>query len=229
MIFKRKNKVEIMTDLKILIENQEIQKVPSTKFLGLHIDHSLTWAEQIENIKLQLSKGLYILNKIKNMVPVNSLKSIYYTLIHSYLNYGCLLWGNTNRKYLKKIETLQKRAVRIISKSSYNAPTSEIFKRLSILNLKNIYILQTAQFMYMICHNPSLLKSVNHFFKANNTFHTYFTRQNKAFHLPIFQYDQSYRSILYEGPKTWLDLSNDIKESTNMKSFSYKLKKILLS
>ena len=168
-----------------------------------------------------------MLNKIKHLAPTNLLKSLYYTLIHSYFNYGCLLWGNAKRKHLKMLETIQKKAVRIISKSSYNAPTTESFKRLSILKLSDVYRLQISQYMYAFSHNELLLPSLNHFFTLNNSVYKYSTRQSKSFHLPFLTYNQSRHSILYQGPKQWLELPQTLRESTTIKSFSVKLKKFL--
>ena len=50
---------------------------------------------------------------MKHILPHKSLKSLYYTLIHSHITYGIQAWGNGNTK---KLDILQKRALRIINK-----------------------------------------------------------------------------------------------------------------
>ena len=45
---------------------------------------------------------------------------LYKSVIASYLNYGLLLWGNVSHKVL----TLQKKAIRLISNSSYISHTN---------------------------------------------------------------------------------------------------------
>ena len=48
---------------------------------------------------------------------------LYKSLIASYLNYGLILWGNESHKVL----TLQKKAIRLISNSSYISHTNPLF------------------------------------------------------------------------------------------------------
>ena len=50
---------------------------------------------------------------MKHFLPHNALKTLYYTLIQSHLTYGIQAWGHRNT--VKKLQTLQKRAVRIIN------------------------------------------------------------------------------------------------------------------
>ena len=48
---------------------------------------------------------------------------LYKSLVASYLNYDLLLWGNESHKVL----TLQKKAIRIISNSSYISDINPLF------------------------------------------------------------------------------------------------------
>ena len=54
---------------------------------------------------------------------------MYFTMIHSYINYGVLVWGNYIGKHILKIATIQRKAVRIINKVEYNRPTAQPFKQ----------------------------------------------------------------------------------------------------
>ena len=60
------------------------------------------------------------MSKLKHSIPSHSLKTIYDSLILSHISYGITLWGSNNNRIYK----LQKKAVRIIYKSKYNAHTS---------------------------------------------------------------------------------------------------------
>ena len=63
--------------------------------------------------------------------------------------YGILTWGMTNERLFK----LQKKAVRVISNSSYNAYTDPIFKALNLLKISDLYRLAVLKFYYVYCHN----------------------------------------------------------------------------
>ena len=48
-----------------------------------------------------------------------SLLVLFYSFIHNYINYGNIAWGSTNRENLKKINSLQKHAMRYFEKAKF--------------------------------------------------------------------------------------------------------------
>ena len=55
IIFKSRGK-KINQNVSIKIDNQEIEQVKHTKFLGLHIDNELSWKYHIEQVASKISK-----------------------------------------------------------------------------------------------------------------------------------------------------------------------------
>ena len=53
-------------ELKLQIDNTQVQRVHSTKFVGIHIDSKLQWQEHVKHVKKKLSSGLCALNSSKN-------------------------------------------------------------------------------------------------------------------------------------------------------------------
>ena len=78
-----------------------------------------------------------------------------------HLNYGILCWGHKT----KKTFLLQKKALRLITNSKYNAHTDPIFKKQSLLKLHDIYNLEILKFSY----NKNYSIYSNHNFKFNPT------------------------------------------------------------
>jgi hypothetical protein len=77
------------------------------KFLGLIIDSTLTWDQQIDLVCKRLSSTCYALNCIKYSLPRETLKIIYFAHVQSSLSYGIIFWGYTPAA--SKIFTLQKK------------------------------------------------------------------------------------------------------------------------
>ena len=71
----------------------DIDLVNKVKYLGLHIDNSLTWKCQIENIKGKVSRAIGLLKYCKNFVSMETLKDIYRSIVEPHLNYCCSVWG----------------------------------------------------------------------------------------------------------------------------------------
>ena len=85
----------------------------------------------IHIISSKISRALFAINRLNFFGPHNALKTLYYTLIQSHLTYGIQAWGNGNT--VKRLQTLQKRAVRIINNKRYRSHTGPIFKSENIL------------------------------------------------------------------------------------------------
>ena len=81
---------------------------------------------------------------LKKPVPIYTLRLIYNSLILSHLNYGQLIWGSNNSRLTK----LQKKSVRIICNTKYNAHTDPLFNHLQILKLKDIFRLHCLKFYH---------------------------------------------------------------------------------
>jgi len=99
-----------------------------------------------------------LLNPTKlNYVDLNTLKTVYYSLIYSHLQYCISTWGMASRNALNPLEKLQKQIVRIITTHSYTAHTNPLFQKLNFLKLKDICTLEIAKKMYSYQINPDIL------------------------------------------------------------------------
>ena len=57
------------------------------------------------------------MKSIKHLVSSDILRTIYTSLIQPHLMYGIISWYNPDNNNTKRINTLQKKAIRIISKA----------------------------------------------------------------------------------------------------------------
>ena len=68
---------------KLNINNSEIARTESIKFLGVLLDENLSWKTHIKYIENKISKNIGILFKARPFLNKNSLLSLYYLYIHS--------------------------------------------------------------------------------------------------------------------------------------------------
>ena len=71
---------------KLIINNYEIQRVESIKFLGVLLDQHLTWKEHIKLTENKTAKNIGILYKVRPYLDKRALLCLYYSYIHSYVN-----------------------------------------------------------------------------------------------------------------------------------------------
>jgi hypothetical protein len=108
--------------LRFLIERISINSdTPAIRFLGVYFDENLSFRYHIKLLITKLSKALFFMRSSKNFLTPRALKAVYYSLFHSNLIYCIQIWSCTSQMLINPLIVLQKKAVRLISNSKYNA------------------------------------------------------------------------------------------------------------
>ena len=134
-------------------------------------------------------------------------------MIHPYLMYCNIAWGCAYKTNLDNLFKLQKRAVRLISNTSYLAHTSTLFCRLGILKIFDIYKFQTLCFIYKYRNRyPGFSEIVF----ANTTSSVHNTRQINKMFVPRYRTNVRGVSIKISGPQMWNKLPPAIVSSESI-------------
>ena len=75
---------------------------------------NLSWKEHLKYTENKVRKSIGLMYKTKLFLDKDSLLSLYFSYIHSYINYANLAWASTHKTNLKKIHSQQKHALRIV-------------------------------------------------------------------------------------------------------------------
>ena len=174
-------------------------------FLSVLLDQHLTWREHIKLTGKKIAKNIGILYKDKRALikepclDKRTLLCLYHSYIHSYLNYANTVWCSTNRTYLKKLQSQQKHAIRIIFHENKFAHTLEPFKENNILNIYQLNI-----FNNLFLHRVKIGKEPNVFFskflRHSHHYPTSFS-QNNYIVPPSFKLTKSKYRITIRTPK----------------------------
>ena len=108
------------------------------------------------------------------------------------------------------LQKLQKRAVRVITLSKYQAHTDPLFTKLRILKISDIYKVQTSVYMYKCKNNllPVALINSNDFTVRNTL--AYNIRNPQQLELPFASHNTRRSSIKFAGPAIWNEMSKNI-------------------
>ena len=196
------------------INNYQIEKVSEFNFLGITIDEHLSWNNHIQKISNKISRNIGCLYRLKNFLPIFTLKLLYSSLILPYLQYGILLWGYKCNRIFK----LQKRAVRAISRSKYNAHTEPIFKNLELLKVEDILNINLLKFKFKLVNNtlPHYFTSIFSQIEVN---HNYNTRNRGLLHNQVPNTSSSFYSIRYFLPNFIENMPRLITDKMTTHSF----------
>ena len=90
--------------------------------------------------------------------------------------YSCQIWGQTDSKYFRKIQTLQNNALRFITfADSFHDHVSHLYKELNLLKLRDFVTLQNLLLVHDYFNN-NLPESFSGFFTLSREMHTHATR-----------------------------------------------------
>ena len=163
--------------LTLKLHHTKLFESSKIKYLGIIIDNKLNWKGHIAELSKKLSRAVGLIYKIKHMCPTAVLRSLYFSLFHSHLSYGLVLWGTANQSYIDKIRTLQNRALKAIAftNNDINTNTNHIYFDLKILYIDHQLQVQLSSLIWDYDHNTLPLSLRDHFKRANLV-HNYRTR-----------------------------------------------------
>ena len=88
------------------------------------------------------------LSKLRYYLNSKTLLDLYYALVYPFLTYCTIAWGNSYQTSLQALLLLQKKAIRIITFSSFYEHTSPLFKDLNVIKLFAEVTVHNDVFMY---------------------------------------------------------------------------------
>ena len=211
----------------LFIDGIKIECISSFNFLGITINDKMSWKDHIDTICGKISRAIGILNRLKHFLPLHAKLCIYNSLILPHINYGILLWGHTCDRILK----LQKKAMRIITLSKYNAHTDPLFKLLNLLKVQDIFKVFQMKFYHNYVNN----KLPNYFddlpLAMNNERYHYNTRIRYNMYTGLVNHEFAKKSLRYCLPNTINSTPMIIKEKIfthSLKGFSLYFKNSLI-
>ena len=199
-----------------------VQELRTYKYLGILLDENLNFTKHVEYLCKKLSRGLFYLRRIKSLVNEKDLKSIYYTIFHSHLLYCSTIVGCTSSSNIKRICTLQKKAIRTITSSKYNEHTAPLFYKLKIMPFDYIVQIQNLKHMHSIVYEYAHESFAGTWTRNVNRFTEHNLRNNDDFTLPAPHYENFKKYPLYSFPYAWNNLG-DVKFQRNKTTFRISL------
>ena len=197
MLFHNYQKIINEDDIPHLIINDTvIERVTEFNFLGLTINEYMNWNSHSSKISNKISRTLGVMNRLKRYLPFSALKLMYSSLILSHLQFAITSWGFE----WERLSKLQKRAIRIMTNSKYNAHTDPVFKSLKLLNIKDIFDVQCMKFWYKFVNNnvPTYFASM---FRYNHELYEIQTRSHERLHLYPFRTSNAHNARRHRIPK----------------------------
>ena len=211
----------------IYIDNNKIESVKETKFLGIIIDKNVNFKSHIQKVATTISRNLGIIYRLKSHFPQQILLLLYNTMILPHVNYCAIVWASASHSFINRILILQKRAVRFIMNLGFRDHTSKFFSDLRILRINDIYYYQLGVFMYK-CFNNLVPENFASYFALTIDIHSHNTRSKGKFYHNIAKTSVYQNSVRINGPRLWNKLDIKIRSCRSIDTFKSALKDFLI-
>ena len=207
-----KKKKQINTSY--FIHDKPVKQTKNAKYLGVIINEKLSWNPHINEVIKKSNKTLGFIKRNFYKCNKNIKLKCYLTLVRPVLEYASSVWDPSTKENIKKLEQIQKRAVRFIT-GEYSKLTrvTPLVKSLNLETLeerrqkgKVLIIYKALNDNLEIKHNSLISSSERH--RSKNTFLIPYARTN------------SYKfSFFPSGIRAWNGLPEQTRKTNTLTSF----------
>jgi hypothetical protein len=217
-----KRKSELPTSIQ-LSSDIVIHRVKSVKYLGLVIDETLRWNEHIQIMSGKVASATGALWKLKKVLPLDTKKLIYSSLIETFFNYMSIIWGMSPAIALRNIQIIQNRALRNVYNLGQFSSRVDMYthKVENHLPIRAISLLNTATYMFQATHGKTICN-----IKFDKTSHLgrEGLRNQEKLRPAKSRTNCGKQSIDVFGPKVYNAIPDDIKSAHHEHAFKWTLK-----
>ena len=181
----------------LFIQNVKIDRVNSYKYLGMILDMNLNYNSHLENCLKLISHKAFLLSKIRRYINFNTAVTIYKTMILPIIEYGNILYNDSNQKLLNDLQVAQNRILRTCIYENRYIRTALLHHRCNLAKLKDRRMLHLSLFMYKQQDNVDIVNNRNVRTRAHDAILFTTIKPN----------NESYkRNIFYKGAINWNNL-----------------------
>ena len=205
--------------LHLKIRGCELDLVNKTKYLGVHVDNSLDWKEHIKTVSTKVSRAIGFLKHAKNILPIASLKTLYSSIVEPHFRYCCSVWGCCGTTDIDQLQKLQNRAARIVTNSSFDAPSGPLIRSLGWKTVREL-VDQDSRLMVYKSINELAPQYMSNLFTRNSTCSSRSLRSTKTdLRIPKKTSANGQKCFSYRGAKLWNSLPAETKQAPSIAVF----------
>jgi hypothetical protein len=183
------------------------------KLLGVTFDNMLTFDMHVDEICRKAGRKLSVLGRLSTTLDVESKLILFHSFVLSHFEYCSVIWHFCSREKMKKVEKIQKQALRYVF-NDYTSTYQELLKKADITLL---YVQRVRSLLCVV--NRCLVKAgpayLNDMFTLNEG-----SNSRKLYPLVQHKYNTTKygkNSVMYQGSRCWNRLDHKFKFSTHLK------------
>jgi hypothetical protein len=204
-----------------IINSEPIERVTCFKFLGVEIDDKLKFHEQTNSLCNKLSRFCGITYRLAQYYTFDVALTFYHSFVYPAISYGIIVWGGAlvHTVRINRAQCYQNRIIKNLFRKYYQGVTiDEIYTKLQILKIKDLYKLKCAEFMYkiMILNYYPNLKT---FLMSACVEHPHHTRRCRQIRPTFPRVDVIKYSFWFQFIAIWNEIPEHIMNSATIHKF----------
>ena len=112
-------------------DGKKITRVAESKSLGVYIDETLSWKKHMKELSKKIASGIGALKRLMPFISKDTAVIIYKALIEPHFDYCSSVWYGISDTLSQKLQKLQNRAARVITKSTYDTSAKPLLNSLN--------------------------------------------------------------------------------------------------
>ena len=207
------------------MNNVVLNETTSHKHLGLTISNTCSWIEHINNIAETAWSRLNLMRLLKFKINRKALEKMYFAFIRPLLEYSDSVWDYSPAYVKKQLDDIHYEAARIITGGTKLCSHDKLLSDLGWDTLQERRTKHKLVIFYKILNNltpPYLQDFVPPLVQEANPYRLRNSNDIRTIHANTNLY---YNSFYPSTIRDWNNLTQEIKQSTSVASFRYKLNK----
>ena len=226
ILFRPPKCKEVQVNPIVSLRGKQIEKVSSTKFLGVYVDEHLSWKIHMKHLLNKLRCSLGAGCRVKPLLNQDTLLQLYHSLINSHLLYCVQNWCYGNKTFCQKLQRISNKFLRMTFGLGKKVNIEDTMIKHNLLNLEQMTVKALAIFMFK--QNAGLNPpAFNNLFLTNSS--KYNTRSKTQIIPRSYTTKLNQQSISFRGPSSWNSLPLCIKgKNQSVKTFAKNVTKYLI-
>ena len=212
--------------LNICLKSTNIDMIYEFKYLGLIIDHKLTFNSQILALTKKLDKCNATISYLKRFLPIHCLLKLYYSHAYTHIVLHIMSWGGTFPSYLRPLNSSHNKIIRNIHSRTARTyiDTNNCYKDLGLFTISQLYQIRLAEFTYLSIRNNSPIPQ--NLLDKVQWRHNYNTRRRDPLRMPFVPDGFLKRSFIYNAVKLWnqLNVARQVEAYESIAAFKTELR-----
>ena len=184
-------------DCKLLVKSE-------LEILGVTFDSKLVWSKHISSVCRKAGQRLGALRKVANKLDVKGKATVYKAQVRSVMEYACLSWMNASDSVLAQLDSIQRKALRIIgvdeAEAARNLAINSLHHRRQVAATTVLYKMHTA-------HSPADLRALlPSLYERRRCTRSSTSMPTHALSVPAAKTSTLDRSFLHSAIRVWNNL-----------------------